>query len=55
MRKRCILSSRDNSFLINQEGVLIWSVPYAYYRAGDMPHFYISLNERGQRGVALRE
>lgn len=53
--KKYVQSSRNNIYEMNTEGVLIWSIPYAYYRAGALSNFSIALSNRGRDGLVLRD
>jgi len=60
MRKKYLsstssFSSPNYSCETNMEGLLIWAVPYAFYRAGAWSNFAVSLNDKGKNGIALTE
>jgi hypothetical protein len=53
MRKKYLSPSAHPNCSTNKDGIFIWAVPFAYYKAGAWPNFAVSLNARGKDGIAL--
>lgn len=55
IRKKFIHNIRTNDFQNNQEGNLLWGIPYVLFRSGVWYKFTYSLNNCGKNGAVLRE
>lgn len=55
MRKLYVSGSRSQSYETNDESILVWAIPYSYYKAGAWSNFTSSLSDRGRHGVILRD
>lgn len=55
MRKNYLINSKSSDYIVNQEGKLVWGIPYALYKAGAWPQFILALNNLGRAGISLRQ